>query len=77
MRLVWISRKIGFRYSAFRVGDKAMNDLNVTHESENDPVDVLFETDWRRDEMNESTKEFFKNASSKRKYKNKVFFLAQ
>lgn len=42
-----------------------MNDLYVTHEAENDPADVLFEPDWRRDEMNESTKEFLKNESSK------------
>ena len=42
MGLVWISRKIGFRYSALRLGDEAMNDPNVTHETKNDPVDVPF-----------------------------------
>jgi len=45
MRLVWVSRKIGFRYSALRVGDKAMNDPNITHETKNSPADVLFEHD--------------------------------
>jgi hypothetical protein len=67
MRLVWVSREIGLRYSALRVGDKAVNDPNVTHETKNEPADVLFEHDWRRDEKNESTKGVSKNESSKKK----------
>jgi hypothetical protein len=63
---VWVSRKIGFRYSALRVGDKAMNDPYVTHETKNDPADVLFQHDQRRDERNESTKGVLKIESSKK-----------
>jgi hypothetical protein len=44
-----------------------VNDPNVTHETKNEPADVLFEHDWRRDEKNESTKGVSKNESSKKK----------
>lgn len=40
MELAWISRKIGFRYSALCVGDKAMKDPYVIHET-NSSADVL------------------------------------
>jgi hypothetical protein len=70
-----VSRKIGFRYSALRVGDKAMNNPNVTQETTSDPADVLLEHDWRRDEKNESTKRLLKNESPK-KWKIKVSLLA-
>jgi hypothetical protein len=76
MRLVSVSRKIGFRYPALRVGDEAINDPNVTHETKNELADVLFEHEWRRDEKDDSTKEVIKNKSSK-KWKITVFFLAQ
>jgi hypothetical protein len=43
-----------------------MNDPYVTHETKNDPADVLFQHDQRRDERNESTKGVLKIESSKK-----------
>lgn len=43
-----------------------MNDPNVSHETKNSHVGVLFERDWRRDVKNESMKGVLRNESSRK-----------
>jgi hypothetical protein len=74
MRLVSVSRKIGFRYPALRVGDEAINNPNVTQETKNEPADVLFEHDWRGDEKDESTTEAIKKQIFKEMENQGLFF---
>jgi len=40
----WVSRKIGFRYFAFRVGDEAMNDRPLHDQRKRTKKKVLIET---------------------------------